>query len=759
MRGLINILKSRYFLLSVGMAMLVGLIFFLGRLMSWPFQWQLLGVIGVLVLFIVVLAISFARANKSASMIEQSIKQQGQQQLMNTRPDKRPEIEAMQEKLERAIQQLKTSKLGRGKRGKAALYALPWYMFIGPPAAGKTTTIANSGLNFPLGTDGVRGVGGTRDCDWFFTDSAILLDTAGRYTTEFQDNEEWVAFLETLKKHRKDQPINGVIIGISIADLISASPMEVEQHADTIRRRIDELIKHLGVRFPVYLTFTKCDLLQGFTEFFGDMQRGEREQVWGATLDKEQQADRNVRAVFETEFGRLHDALLNMRTSRLSRSLKREARRKVYTFPLQFGAVKDTLAQFVGQVFLPNPYQESPIFRGFYFTSGTQEGVPLDTVIQNIASQFNLSVLPESGGEPVVETKSYFIRQFFEEVVIPDQFLVERTSRAATQGRVLQLATLVGSLAILALFALGAFTSLFRGLDQLEEVAAASDVVQQARLDNPMALSANIANLDTLRQELYQLENPPLLSLGLYPSSEVEEAASEVYQSKLRALVAEQVERLERRMRQAAARGGNLEESARDTLFQDLKAYLLLTEEADRLSDRDNQNYLEQKLTELLTEQLRRGTEGDAPAQQATSFVEALQVRLENPELTWQAPFPGDDRLIGTARGAIGSLNPSVIYGQVIRDVKNELGLRDVTLDVILSGRPGRNLFTQSSARVDGVFQAAFWPDVRKAIRDRSSNPYGDDWVLGRENQEAQTNLLSEDEIVEDMEQRYFNDF
>src|SRR5690606_10955770 len=151
---------------------------------------------------------------------------------------------------------------------------------------------------FPIGTDRVRGVGGTRNCDWFFSDRAILLDTAGRYMTEPEDEREWHAFLDTLKKHRPDRPVNGVIVGIALPELSEASLEEVEWHADMIRSRIEELIRLLGLRFPIYLTFTKCDLLQGFVEFFGELGRLEREQVWGCTLTPEQR-EKDAADVFD----------------------------------------------------------------------------------------------------------------------------------------------------------------------------------------------------------------------------------------------------------------------------------------------------------------------------------------------------------------------------------------------------------------------------------------------------------------------------
>ncbi|MCL7708182.1 hypothetical protein M8368_32950, partial [Enterobacter kobei] len=84
----------------------------------------------------------------------------------------------------------------------------------------------NSGLQFPLadrfGKTALRGIGGTRNCDWWFTNEAVLLDTAGRYTTQeseqAQDAGEWLSFVDLLRKYRRRQPINGVIITISVSD-------------------------------------------------------------------------------------------------------------------------------------------------------------------------------------------------------------------------------------------------------------------------------------------------------------------------------------------------------------------------------------------------------------------------------------------------------------------------------------------------------------------------------------------------------------
>jgi type VI secretion system protein ImpL len=410
---LLSLLKSQKIMIAAGVGLVIIMIFVFGGKLGLSTTERILISALVLLLYLIWYLFTMMKEAKSAGNIEQSIGLQADDQMQSLRPEKKAEIDQFKKQLEEAINSLKKSKLGRGKIGKSALYALPWYMFIGPPSAGKTTAIQNSGLEFPFGNDGLKGVGGTRNCDWFFSNRAIFLDTAGRYTTETEDRTEWISFLEILKKNRRKKPINGVLIGIGIDEIINAEPEALETHAKNIRQRIDELVEHLGIRFPVYLVFTKSDLLQGFIEYFGDFSHGERSQIWGSTFTREQQNNPDLKSVFHQEFEKLYNSLSQMQRARLSLPLKREQRRRVYLFPHQFNSLREKLNYFVGELFQPNPYQDSPIFRGFYFTSGTQEGIPLNVAIEKIANQFNLASLSEEEGEAQLETKNYLSSNIF----------------------------------------------------------------------------------------------------------------------------------------------------------------------------------------------------------------------------------------------------------------------------------------------------------------------------------------------------------
>src|SRR5262249_46488680 len=106
---------------------------------------------------------------------------------------------------EEAVQWLRSTKLA--VKSNDAIYKLPWFLIAGPSKSGKTSMLVSAGLEFQAlpsqrQTD-LNLIQSTRDAVWRVTNSAINIDTAGRYQTENQDREEWSALIETIKKYRK----------------------------------------------------------------------------------------------------------------------------------------------------------------------------------------------------------------------------------------------------------------------------------------------------------------------------------------------------------------------------------------------------------------------------------------------------------------------------------------------------------------------------------------------------------------------------
>ena len=219
-------------------------------------------------------------------------------------------VAAVGAKFQEIMAELKRRKLG----GRRFLREMPWYVIIGPPASGKTTALRQSGLEFPFDlTDDLQGVGGTRNCDWFFTETAVLIDTAGRYVQQESQPEvdaaEWLGFLDLLKKHRGRKALNGVIVALS-AEILAEGDASIRAHGREIRKRLAELNARLEIRLPVYLLVTKCDLIKGFEPSFEGLTATEREQVWGATFAPGEKADgsalaRELAALVERLEGRV----------------------------------------------------------------------------------------------------------------------------------------------------------------------------------------------------------------------------------------------------------------------------------------------------------------------------------------------------------------------------------------------------------------------------------------------------------------------
>jgi type VI secretion system protein ImpL len=415
-------------------------------------------------------------SQQAARAIERGLRDEAIRQSDGMRPDLQAEIEAMQAEFQKAVSSLKASKLGRS--GRDALGLLPWYVMIGPSASGKTTAIRSSGLKLPYGKTGkVRGVGGTRNCDWWMTNEAILLDTAGRWSTEEDDREEWLAFLDLLKKTRPKKPINGILLAVPVTDL-QKSEEEIGDLARTLRERIDEVIGRLEVVVPVYLLITKCDLVSGFVETFGDLKDRERGQIWGFSLPLISEHTDHVEA-FAQNFDQLTDVLERNAVVRMGEERRIEARDRIYAFPQQFDSLRQGLIDLVANLFDQSVYQDGPIMRGVFFTSGTQEGRPIDRIMDSMASAFG--VRPRLAVAPTTKPKSYFVRDVFQRVVFPDRDVAVRSGRVLRRERLLRWGTAAAALAISAALLVLPVSSYFANRQFIADAAKFVERLAHAR--------------------------------------------------------------------------------------------------------------------------------------------------------------------------------------------------------------------------------------------------------------------------------------
>lgn len=663
-----------------------------------------------------------------------------------------------------AIATIKTSKLGL-TRGASALYELPWYMIIGNPAAGKSSAIARSGLSFPIpGNKALQGVGGTRNCDWFFTTDGILLDTAGRYSVQDQvqetDRAEWFSFLDLLKKHRHKAPINGILIAVSVAELVAGPTSASHELAKSLRTRVQELTERLGVHAPVYVVFTKADLVAGFTDFFADTERAERDRIWGATLRyNRRSAPQDVLGFFDEHFDELYDGLKEMSLANMGANRSTQMRPGVFTFPLEFAAIKTPLRAFLSTLFEENTYQFKPVFRGFYFTSALQEGSVQDLSSKRVASRFDLA-LREHKGEEVAEQSGYFLLDLFRKVIFADKELVKRyTNPSAARWKV---AAFFGATILLGC-ALGGWSWSYMGNRQLV-AKVQSDLDKVAKLQaGRIDLQSRLEALDILQDRIEQLdkyrkETPWALGFGLYQGEALERKLRDEYFAGVRAVMVEPVTAaLESMLAEvnanaaqlppsaapdaaaahlvsapAAAPGSGQYQSVSATSVADaynaLKTYLMLGDKTHA-----EPGHLNDQLTRYWRTWLE-ANRGSMPREQMIRSAERLLTfhlsQVQDP--AWPQMTLKLSLLDSTREHLRRVVRGTPARERVYNDIKTRAATRFPAVTVArIVGEQDQGLVAGSHA-VSGAFTRQAWKEyVLGAIRDASSSEaQSADWVL-----------------------------
>ena len=321
--------------------------------------------------------------------------------------------------------------------GAENIYKFPWYLIVGEPGSGKTEAIRHSNVGFPPGLQNeMQGVGGTINMNWWFSNQAVFLDTAGRLMFEEVkpgETNEWKEFLQLLVRNRPTCPINGLLLIIPTDALIKDTEARMNEKAGKIASQFELIQRTLDIRFPVFVMITKCDMMSGFREFFDDFaDAASVNQMLGWSNPD----DRDTPFAPERVTDHLATVVQRIKKRRLSLlrdpvPTKGEERRTdevdaLYSLPQSIQLLAPRLRQYLEKIFVAGPWSPKPLFlRGIYFTSSMREGAALD---QELAQALGLGADQLSEAKVWEKERAYFLRDIFTEKVFREKGLVTRAT-------------------------------------------------------------------------------------------------------------------------------------------------------------------------------------------------------------------------------------------------------------------------------------------------------------------------------------------
>lgn len=389
-----------------------------GKRWGIPGPWPYVIAGAIVLLALVVLWVWWLIERQKDRQFESGILRQAQEDMSRASVARRGEMENLVQRWKESVRLLKDA----NARGQASLHRLPWFMVLGESGSGKSTLIKNSGLDFPVGDAKIRGIGGTKNCDWWFANEAIILDTAGRYAFEVQsapDREEWERFLGLVKKTRRRRPINGLLVAIPTDTLLQRGEEELAAYGQHLRGKINDIMQRLGIVFPVYVVITKVDLAEGFVRFFQRYPANRVREAVGRTF-----TDLRPRSCVQAASRTLDDLyarLCSMSLGLLNEEDPGAPARPLLMHPEEFKTLGAKIGVLLESLFRENVYMGNPVFRGLYLTSGTQEGRTITSAFQQMAANLRLdsNVLTTQFGAELPR-RAYFVRDLLSKILVED---------------------------------------------------------------------------------------------------------------------------------------------------------------------------------------------------------------------------------------------------------------------------------------------------------------------------------------------------
>ena len=699
-----------------------------------------------------------------------------------------------------AESRLQASQLGRG----ASLRKLPVILLMGPAGSGKTNAVSDSGLDPELLAGEVIQAGAltpTRSANFWFTRQMLFVEAGGAVTAQ---PDRWVRLVRRLAPAQlmsvlggQGQAPRGVVVCVSCEDFMKAGGAEaLAGLANQLQTRLREAAQVLGNSFPVYVLFTKIDLLRFFGEYAGGFNAEESAQVLGTTLAAQPATRSGVYAEEETKrltalFDNLYLSLSDRRPELLRQEYDASKLPAIYEFPREFRKLRHTLVQFLVDLCRPSQLRAGPFLRGFYFAgartvmthspapsaaplrapeepetdlgatrvfnygkaqaaytaeSASQGGATKVFDARSLASQNTVAGLKAPAAQSRPVRQPVFLPHVFSDVLLQDRAALDARGSSSKVSFWRRGLLAAGCLALL-VWCVGLIFS-YLGNRRLEsQVQTAARAIPAGELSDGQLPSLDaLRQLDQLRQTVatlggYEQSGAPWhLRWGIYPGHELYPKARALYFNRFHSMLFGQTQNgLLAALRQLPATpppGADYKSA-----YQDLKAYLITTSHHEK----STLDFLPSVLTSTwaagrdVDPQIR-----DLAQKQFTFYSGGLKVAnpygstADGAAVThareYLSHFAGTERVYQTMLTAAAAKSKPINFN------------RDF---------PGSAAVVVNHMEISGAYSKEGWAAMQDALQHPEQYFNGEEWVLGPQ---TAANVSGEN-LQQTLAARYKTDF
>jgi len=248
-------------------------------------------------------------------------------------------------------------------------YALPWYLVLGEPHSGRSTAIKAMNLSWPHGDTPVPMTVPDPLASYWLPEKAVFIEPGHRVVGPQRQPGLLQELAEELKSKRAREPIDGIVLVLSVQRLADANEDGVDEYIKAVRRQIVEVAQQVGAEVPVYVVVTMVDALWGFGDVFRWSAERRDEDPWGFSLPPGEPTDATP-GLIDAELEALTARLESYCFAKLSSEDPADGRVRAFQHLLEARDVMAKLRRTMAMLSAGSAFEAAPWIRALALGSG-----------------------------------------------------------------------------------------------------------------------------------------------------------------------------------------------------------------------------------------------------------------------------------------------------------------------------------------------------------------------------------------------------